>query len=320
MDQKQTMPAAPRSDLDALHDLVRKYGEHEIVDVDDHCVHAQAITLPDGRKMQSLKPLFDEFRDFPERREGTASMHDIDSFIDITNRFKNPEYSAVFAFNDATDTGILKLISVFDYHDPQTTHMGHARFMAHKAVYNFPLSDEWKAWHAKHDEFIPQADFAEFLEDHIIEVAAKPDLAQKPDLTDFEQYLLNLTGTLGSNPCGPSTLMELSRGLTIRTEERLETSQRLATGETALTFSTEHKDAAGGQLKVPDLFLINIPVWKGGPTYLIPVRLRFKKQGPGVLWKFMLHRSDLVLGHAFRETSEKVQAQTELPLFYGIHE
>jgi uncharacterized protein YfdQ (DUF2303 family) len=308
-----------RTEIDAAHDLVRQYSDHAFIDILHNGIDAPAIVMPEGRTIQSLKKLIDEFREHPERRKGDSAMLDLDSFIDITNRFKSP-FSAVFAVNEASTAGDLKVTSVFDYHDPQTGDDSHARFMGHKAHYRFPLSDEWKAWHGKNDALLDQSDFAEFLEDHITEVAAPPEIGQKPELTDFEKHLANLIASLQSRICGPSSLMELSRGLEIRTEEKLESTQRLATGEMSLTFSTEHKDSTGGQLKVPDLFVINIPVFKNGPSYLIPVRLRFKKSGGKVEWKFMLHRSEIVLDHAFREAAEKVREKTELPVFYGRHE
>lgn len=59
---------------------------------------------------------------------------------------------------------------------------------------------------------------------------------------------------------------------------------------------------------------------KGGANYLIPVRLRFRKDGQKLLWKFLLHRTELIVNHAFDEGCAKVKAETSLPLFIGQSE
>lgn len=307
-----------QTETEAAHELTAKFGEHKVVDLNHDGIKVPVMVLPDGRNVSSIKRFIDEAREHPKRREGTSAMQNIDSFVAMTNRFKG-DHSAVFGICKAEEAD-LSLTTVFDYHDPADTKDGTPRFMSHKCVYRFPVSDEWKAWMVMNDEWINQNDFAEFLEEHIIDVAAPPAFDSKPDLTEFEKHLLNLISTLGSKFTGPSGILELSRGLSIRTEETLQQRQSLATGEMALTFSNEHKNTEGGKLMVPDLFLINIPVFKNGANYLIPVRLRFRKDGPKLLWKFLLHRTELIVNHAFNEGCEKVKAETELPLFIGQSE
>ncbi|WP_430470042.1 DUF2303 family protein [Thalassospira lucentensis] len=311
-------PAFFQTETEAAHKLTAKFGDHKIVDVKHDGVQVPVIILPEGRTAGSVQEFIDEVREHPKRRKGTSVMQNLDSFVDMTNRFKS-DFSAVFGINNAASAD-LSLTTVFDYHDPSETEDGIPRFMGHRCVYRFPMSDEWRAWMDQDDEWLDQNSFAEFLEEHIIDIAAPPAFDAKPDLTEFEKHLLNLISTLGSKFTGPSGILELSRGLSIRTEEKLESRQNLATGEIALKFSNEHQNTEGGKLVVPDLFLINIPVFKNGPCYLIPVRLRFRKDGAKVLWKFLLHRTELILNHAFGEGCDKVKAETELPLFLGAPE
>jgi uncharacterized protein YfdQ (DUF2303 family) len=307
-----------QTETEAAHKLTAKFGDHKLVELSHDGIKVPVMILPEGRKAASVQEFLDEVRDHPKQRQGTSLMQNLDSFVAMTNRFKG-DHSAVFGICDTT-TANLSLTTVFDYHDPSEVKDGIPRFMEHKCVYRFPVSDEWKAWMAMDDKWISQNDFAEFLEEHIIDVAAPPAFDSKPDLTEFEKHLLNLISTLGSKFTGPSGILELSRGLSMRTEETLQQRQNLATGETALTFSNEHKNTEGGKLVVPDLFLINIPVFKNDANYLIPVRLRFRKDGTQVVWKFLLHRTELIVNHAFDEGCAKVKAETNLPLFIGQSE
>jgi hypothetical protein len=53
------------------------------------------IAVPNGYELKSLKPFFDELRNNPSRRTGTAAMLDLASFIAHVNRFKNPNTDLV---------------------------------------------------------------------------------------------------------------------------------------------------------------------------------------------------------------------------------
>ncbi len=307
-----------QTETEAAHKLTAKFSDHKVVDLKDDGMTVPVLILPDGRTATSIQPFIDEIRDHPKRRKGTSAMQDLDSFVAMTNRFKS-DFSAVFGTCNA-ESADLSLTTVFDYHDPSENKDGIPRFMDHKCIYRFPVSDEWKAWMSMNDNWLDQNQFAEFLEEHIIDVAAPPAFDSKPDMTEFDKHLLNLVSTLESKFTGPSGILELSRGLIIRTEEKFESRQKLSTGELSITFSNEHRDEQGGKLKVPDLFLINIPVFKNGANYLIPVRLRFRKDGAKLVWKFLLHRTELIVNHAFEEGCAKVKDETKLPLFIGYPE
>src|SRR4051812_31147231 len=55
-----------------------------------------AADFPAGRAVRTLKALQDEYRLFPERRKGTVRITAVDSFVEIVERFKNPD-SVIFA-------------------------------------------------------------------------------------------------------------------------------------------------------------------------------------------------------------------------------
>lgn len=296
-----------RTEAQAVADIVEKHVKPEHIELahPDGKLQAPAIVLPKGLELKSVKALLDEYRTAPERRKGTAVLKDSDSFIAFVNRFKDAQ-SVIFADPDKEEP---VLLAVLDYNEEEPN--GKARFGQHRAQYDFPLSDEWTVWTAKDKDPMSQQGFAEFLEDHIIDVLDPSDIG----LT-MKEYGERVQATF----VGASKLMELSRGLSVRVNSDVSQAQTLASGERTLHFSTQHTDEKGLPLKVPDAFVIAIPVFRGGALYQVAVRLRYRVQGPKLSWFFELARTDAVFDDAFKGACREAERETKCPLFYGTPE
>lgn len=266
-----------------------------------------AILTPHGAKAIDLHEL-DAFRVKPIHRAGTAKHTRLDSFIAHVNRFKAPN-SAVFAIDNAASP---KLTAVFDYH-PEGPDIVDARFGAHRAVYEFPLSEEWKAWSKANGTVMSMADFAAFLEDHIVDVVA--------DAKPASAAAMDFIAKVGGDIAGPSKLIEIARTLQVNEASTLREARNLSTGETEVVFNSTHLDAAGNKLVVPNLFMICIPVFARSPDYWqILARFRYRKSGEGIRFWFELWRIDLVFEEAFEGACKAVVEQTGLPMFVGTAE
>ena len=261
---------------------------------------AKVLVVAGGLKAQSIKPLLDEYLTAPERRKGTARLHDLVSFIGHTSRFAD-EHSVIFADPNPKAPS---LAAVLDYH--QKGHEGAPRFGEHRALYNFPLSEEWLAWTSRHGVRMSQVDFAAFLEDRINDVASPPE----------EHELIKHGGFLAS----PSRLVELARGLEVNVGAAVKNAMNLSSGEAQIQFVTEHRDAQGKPLSIPTAFVIGIPVFKNGAPYEVGVRLRYRVKEGSVSWFIELHRADKVFDHAFREACDTAAQSTGLPLYLGSPE
>jgi len=270
---------------------------------------AEIMAVPKGFELVSIKRHLDEYRTRPERRKGTAKHVDLDSFIHHVDRFKD-EDSALFAMPHPTAP---TLTAVFDYHrENQDGVAGEARFGEHRAVYTFPVADEWKAWTERHGKPMQQGEFAEFIEDHVLDVAdptaaftAAKAFAESLGLPSF---------------ASPAKLLDLSRGLTVHVEDRTSQKVNPSTGEVTMFFEAEHKDAAGAALVVPRAFILQIPVFREGSAYQFPVRLKYRAGGGRVTWLFEIHKLDRAFTDAFREACATAAEKTGLPLFYGSPE
>jgi uncharacterized protein YfdQ (DUF2303 family) len=281
----------------------------------EKCVEPKLVTItgPDGGEvpafqapgavvLRSVKALIDEYRTAPERREGTATLTELESFIALVKRFAD-EDSALFA--DRSETAP-SLTAVLNYHE--ATSEGAPRFGDHRARYDFPLSDEWKAWTAANGKAMSQADFAAFLEDRIVDVT-DPISALETSKKVMEALLCSFAS--------PSRLLDLARGLTVRVNSVVASQQNLKNGESVMRFETQHQDERGAPLEVPGAFLVTIPVFRGNDAYQLAARLRYRvKEGRVTFW-YELYRATETFDHAFTEACKRASSETELPLYMG---
>lgn len=268
---------------------------------------ALALLIPEGFRAASIKGLLDEYLTAPERRQGVARLTSLDSLIAHVNRFKDAD-SALFADENESNPSI---VAVLDYHRAGAE--GAPRFGRHRALYSFPLSEEFKAWKQMDEEVFGVGDFAEFLEAHILEIGVPYDVVPGSTADKVAQQL-------DIQYASANRLMSLSKGLTIRSEEHLVDIVNNQSGETQMVFTEKHTDEKGSPLSIPGGFLVSIPVFRGDPPYLIPAQLRYRKQGKVVTWFYKLYRLDVVFHHAIQLACERAQKATELPLFYGLPE
>lgn len=248
---------------------------------------------------------FDKYRAKPLRRAGTAAMTRIESFVAHVNRFKDAN-SAIFAKDDPAAP---RLTAVLDYHPGE----GEPRFGAHRTSYAFPLSPEWTAWFGKDAKPMAMVEFASFLEDHIVDV-----LNESGGLSSDADNFVKMTGGKFATP---SKLIEIARGLQVNEASVVKEARNLSTGESEFTFDTQHTGADGKPLKMPNLFVIAIPVFaRSAVSYRLIARLRYRKTPGGLVFWYELWRPDLVFTDAFEEAVAKVESDTGLPVLIGAPE
>ena len=319
-----------------LYDLQKNYGLSN---------DPALILAPEGMKPHDLKPYLDAYRDRPLRAKGVAWMADLTSLILLCGRFKNEDaaHAALFCSLDAKAPS---LTAIFNYNETPAEHDGPVLpgFGDHRAVYPFPLSEAWIAWAELEGQKTSQLEFAAFLEARITDVifpppsltggAAPADVAligsdsdqPKPGAggdfgprsleEDLAAYLRLTGGRVG----GPQTIAELSRGLELTATSKMAQRRNLQSGEDAISFEETHTDKAGAPVKVPAVFLISIPVFDGGESYLMAVKLRYRISNGTVVWFFNRARVKETFEAAIRQAAQHAAAQTSLPLFYGAPE
>lgn len=284
------------------------------------------VAVPDGLRvedftskhravLEALKPL---------QRTGKAVLADLDSLIAWTNRFKG-EDSALFGQIHPEP----KLISVIDYHgagapvvapeagDPT------ANYGRHRAVYNFPVSEEWKRWHAIDGKALDKDVFGEFIEAQASDfLDPTPALLGKPgdQVEDWEQRMIDIAAKIQGRFGQYAAINLLSRELKIHEVGHIEVKTNRDTGEAQVQFLTEHRSPDGSPLTLPNLFMIAIPVFEEGALYRLAVRFRYRKSGQDVKFIASIYNPDAALRDAAREAMDHARDATELPLMMGLPE
>ncbi|RVJ02487.1 DUF2303 family protein [Sinorhizobium medicae] len=220
-------------DIAAIHDLSDRAGSQIATLSLSTAVPGVPSTIPvfvdrKSGALSSVADLFERFREHPRRKSGTAKVATLESLISLIDRHKT-EHSAIFAETNWENPSIT---AVFDYHEAKNG--GLADNGKHRAHYEFPLSEEWKAWVKINGKPLEQVEFAEFIEDHIAELSA-------PDSFEAEDF----RGKFGFKVAYPNELVALSRGLQVHAETRVKNNVVLQSGEGEITWDEEHRDAQG---------------------------------------------------------------------------
>lgn len=256
----------------------------------------------------------------PLQRTGKAELTDLQGFIDWSNRFKG-EASAMFG-QIGTE---VSLETIIDYHGagaPTLAPEGDpaAAYGRHRGTYHFPVSQEWTIWNKISGQPLDKDVFGEF-----IEANAKDLLDPTPallgnltgELEPWERRMIDIAAQLQGRFGQYTTLVQLSRNFQVYESGHLTVSTNRDTGEAQVQFLTEHKDPDGQPLRLPNLFMIAIPVFEEGHLYRLAVRFRYRKAGESVKFIISLHNPEFALRDAAREAMSIAREQTGLPLMMG---
>lgn len=270
-----------------------------------------AIFDRNGQKLSSVKQLVEEYRLRPEWRTGTAKVQTLVSFIALTKRHMDAD-TAVFANSDWRKPS---LTAVIDYHRQAEESNGEAeathepRWLKHKLLYEFPLSEPWQKWVESDGKLMDQADFAVFIEDHIAELSAPKDTEQ-----DEYEHLFR------TKIADPAEVVTLSRGLAVSVDSKVARAVTLQSGEGEIVFEEVHRDGGGSKLTIPGLFMLSLPVFFRGAHVRIPVRLRYRVANGAVRWGYQIWRPDTFVTDAVLRDLDAVRVETGLPAYEGTPE
>lgn len=337
----------------AVIDAVERLGGVEVVEIggaDGSGRNVEVLFVPSGKTVKSAKPFIDEWRETPERIRAAAAVTTAESFTDYVNRFRRDE-TAVFVNVE----GAPSLLGVVDYHGSGAS--ADPSFCTHSVTYNFPLSDAMSAWvKATKAGAMDQEDFAYFLEEREFDIENPPaDWSMlEPDELGVILDLLNIHGDrnpvddadaaalaaegggdddgedryiprsaiykLRKKRFGSSKrMMDLARGIAVGVGRKAVSAFNPRTGERSVSFSEEHetRDATGSKVVVPELFLVNIPVFDGGARHLLPVRLGYRVKGGAVKWAVELIDAPRLIRSAVDAVAAQVGQGTGCPVYYG---
>lgn len=256
------------------------------------------------RKQQAFrspKALLEEFRLAPQRRRGTATADTLESFIALTNRHKD-ENSALFGRAIWPSPSLLAVLN-YDAAGSE------ARFGDHRISYEFPLTEEFKAWVEANARPMGQDVFAAFLEEHAAELAAPMD----GERAEYERLF-------GEAMATPQEVVMLSRHLEVHVNAKAKQGVRLQTGERQVEFSEDHVNAKGEKVSIPGVFMVSVRAFVDGEAVRIPARLRYRIAGGDIKWLYQLYRWEFFLREQVQRDLEEAAQKTALPSYEGMPE
>lgn len=301
------------SNAGAIIEAVERLSLHELIEVstgvgeDGEVLGYSVAVVPEGKRLVSLKPFSDERAAAPERITGTATLRDEASFVAHVREMREPS-TRIFCEPTATPPSFT---AVYDYHAVKQGTTQAPAFCVHRAHWPLTLSKEWQAWTGQAGKGMSPTEFAEFLELRV------PDVYWGDQLSDYTTLLIS---QLELRLATPSSLIALSRNLAVNVDVNVRQAQTLSSGEIAITYVEQHRDGEGAPIRVPNAFLIAIPVILGGPAYQMLARLRYRIREGKVTWWYDLHRTDLAFDAAIKEICARVATETERPVFLGSPE
>lgn len=288
-----------------------------------------------GFDLKSVKPFLDEYREQPERREGTARLEDLSSFIAHANRFKDDD-SAIFVSGDPARPSFL---SVLDYHERASVEIegkreinlnASPRFGTHRGSYMPVFSTEWQAWTLAAGKALTQEAFASLIESRARDIFDVDQGEVWEALESMPSRLGDLARWFGKrfargvSPCSfyasAETMLILAEGLTATVTDRVGDVTRRESGATKITFESERST----DVEIPAAFVIEVPVFRGGDLWQLPVRLRYTLRQHGdskrAEWRIEPFGVERTIADVVKDMGETVRQATGLPVFVGAPE
>lgn len=263
---------------------------------------ARPAVLDPGKHYAWRKPdgniAFHDLSDnLPAFKAGTVTVRDVTSFHRYWERHADEDSELFADISAGTVTGVLDAHrSVHSDYDDQP------RWQRHRLVLKLKPTTPWETWLSQDRTFLPQVQFAEFLEDHY------RDLAPREDYPDGIPYV------------APADFLEMAQHFTISTKVVFESGQRLATGETELTYAETSTASGGKQRKVviPQQFCLAIAPYDDCGRALISARFRYRPSGTVVTLGYFLDQPARVAEDAVREIAALVSDATGRDVMLGV--
>lgn len=249
------------------------------------------ITETPGYTQQREEAWLRARSDRPEFVHRSPVLLDVDSFVDYlarnttgsTAEVEEPEYvHAAGALELWADIDGRKITAILD---------GYDGLRQHTATLALKVSREWAEWSHIDGKLFPQADFAEFIADHLSTIAA-------PD------------GAL---------LVDICETLTGKTDVRWKSQHLDRNGQRAFTYEEQVDGQAGpkGDLPIPAEFLLAVRPFAGAEPEYISARFRFRLRDGGLVLGVKLVEPERRLEDAFARIVEDVQGRVPVHVNLG---
>lgn len=252
--------------------------------------------------VHDLEAFVDKHKPHPKRPRGTSQHAVLSSLVAHALRHKTEDTEAYCDLIGAAPS----IDVVYNAH-PAPSQEDHGGWGDHRAVYKFPLSDQWQRWtNAARNTGLTVTQLAQLLEDGVA------DLRDPQECPEIKLQ--------GVTFAPPAEVLRLAEGLSIRVDQKVVEQRRRENGTATLAFSETHSNEKGEPLSIPNGFLLGIPVFVEGVNYAVRCRLRYRVSNGQVLWTIVMHDAEEAKREAIMASAKRFEQEAGLPLFYGSPE
>lgn len=219
-----------------------------------------------------VNPFLEVYGERPRRKIRVQAVHSPEAFIAYVKKHGLPEtelYGDVFAL--AVTALIDAGQSVQDGNGA-----GRAEF---RTVFQVRATPAWVAWKAHDAKWLEQEEMAEHFEDRLL---------------DF------------IDPDG-ATMLEIAQTFQASRSGAFESSERLATGETALVYREDISATAGvKRLQIPDQFVVQLQPFEGSKAYKVNAHFRYRIRDKHLRLSYKIDRPEDLVRTAFDDVTKAI--------------
>ncbi len=265
--------------VNAIAELARRGTELEVKTFDSNGV--PYYRTPEGKAERCEWML-----NSPVRKRATPVFHDRESFSRYVNEHET-ESTRIFANISSPPGGVT---AVMDYHEQGPD--GSAHWGDHRPRLQLAHSEAFLLWTKHNNQNFDQKAFALFLEENLADI-------RSPDGASVLECAIHLQGKTSAN---------------------FQKSIRLENGNQSLQYVEQTISGGGakGDLEVPKLLELLIPVFKGEVPTSILARLRHRIEGGGVTFRYELHRLQEAVDAGLTQMLETIENETKIAPFRGM--
>ncbi|MFC4912558.1 DUF2303 family protein [Actinomadura gamaensis] len=272
----------PRTENDALVEQARQAAGPALLDTRAGGELAVFHT-PAGLRVVDLDAEEYETRaERPRRKQGTTLVRDIASFAQFYAKHSD-EASEVYA---DLDRGFIT--AVLDADEPDAP-----RWAGHRLVLELTPTEAWNRWSSINRRLIPQVEFAEFLEDNLLDIAPAPVPAAQ--------------------------MLEIAQTFQARTRVAFSSGVVSSSGDIRLKYeeTTDASGGAKGDLAIPRTFALALSPFDDCDPYKIDARLRYRIEGGKLRLMAILDRPEDIIRDAVKTVVAKVEETTGAKVMRG---
>lgn len=239
-----------------------------------------AVATADG-EVERIDLTGDEWLDAPRRKKGTATVTDTHSFLHYYRKHADTDSEVYATYEHRTITAVL------DAHTDAA-----ARFGRHRLQLTLQHTPAWLAWTAISGKPMTQAVFADFIEDHRLDIV-EPPAADVLELAQTFHATLNAT---------------------------FSSAHIVKSGQRSLSWIESSTATAGrnGQMEIPDQLDLALAVFVGDEvTEAMTARLRYRIDNGALRLTLLLNEVDETVRAVFNHKIDVVEQAAKITIMRG---